>query len=94
MKVRYRNNKIRKVCTNANAARKEYGEKMARKIHQRIDELTAIDTVEMMIMYHIGRCHPLNGNREGQYALDLVHPYRLVFTQKAMKYRLQRYRKL
>lgn len=82
MKVRYRNNKIRKVCTDANAARKEYGENMARKIHQRIDELTAIDTVEMMIMYHIGRCHPLKGNREGQYALDLVHPYRLVFTQK------------
>ena len=54
---------------------------MARK-QSRIDELTAIDTVEMMIMYHIGRCHPLNGNREGQYALDLVHPYRLVFTQK------------
>ena len=25
------------------------------------------------------RCHPLHGNREGQYAVDLVHPRRLVF---------------
>ena len=25
------------------------------------------------------RCHPLRGEREGQYAVDLVHPQRLVF---------------
>ena len=37
------------------------------------------DTVEMMIQFHIGRCHPLTQNRKGQYAVDLVHPYRLVF---------------
>lgn len=32
-----------------------------------------------MVQFHIGRCHPLKGNRKGQYAMDLVHPYRLVF---------------
>lgn len=52
---------------------------MTDKIHLRIDEITAADTVEMMIQYHIGRCHPLSQNRKGQYAVDLVHPYRLVF---------------
>ena len=52
---------------------------MAEKIHQRIDELTAIDTIEHMVQFRIGRCHPLKGNRKDQYALDLVHPYRLVF---------------
>ncbi len=81
MEIQYKSKKIRKVCTDANTARKNYGEKMARKIQQRIDELTAADSVEMMIQYHIGRCHSLTGNREGQYALDLVQPYRLVFTQ-------------
>ena len=44
-----------------------------------IDEIGAADTVEMMIQFHIGRCHPLTQNRKGQYAVDLVHPYRLVF---------------
>ena len=52
---------------------------MADKIHQRIDEIDAADTVEMMVQFHIGRCHPLTQNRRGQYAMDLVHPYRLVF---------------
>ena len=32
-----------------------------------------------MVQFHIGRCHPLKGNRKVQYAMDLVHPYRLVF---------------
>ena len=52
---------------------------MADKIHQRIDEICAVDTVEIMIQFHIGRCHTLKQNRKGQYAVDLVHTYRLVF---------------
>ena len=52
---------------------------MAEKIDMRIGEISAADTVEMMIQFRIGRCHPLTQNRKGQYAMDLVHPYRLVF---------------
>lgn len=52
---------------------------MAEKIHHRIDIIAATDTVEELVMFRFGRCHALHGNREGQYAMDLVHPYRLVF---------------
>lgn len=31
------------------------------------------------MQFSIGRCHQLVGNRKGEYAMDLVHPYRLVF---------------
>ena len=82
MDITYKNKKIRKVCTDANAAEKMYGRKMAEKIQQRIDQITAADSVEMLIEFHIGRCHPLKQNRKGQYAVDLVHPYRLVFEKK------------
>lgn len=81
MKITYKTRKIEKVCTIASEAEKKYGSEMAEKIHQRIDEIDASDTVEEMIQYHIGRCHPLKGNRKGQYAMDLVHPYRLIFEQ-------------
>ncbi len=80
--ITYKNKKIKKVCTDANAAEKMYGRKMAEKIQQRIDQITAADSVEMLIEFHIGRCHPLKQNRKGQYAVDLVHPYRLVFEKK------------
>lgn len=82
MDITYKNKKIKKVCTDANAAEKMYGRKMAEKIQQRIDQITAADSVEMLIEFHIGRCHPLTQNRKGQYAVDLVHPYRLVFEKK------------
>ncbi len=35
-----------------------------------------------MIQFSIGRCHPLQGDRQGEYAMDLVQPYRLIFQKK------------
>lgn len=83
MQIRYRSNKLRKVCENAEEATRKYGSQMAEKIHQRIDEISAADDVELLVRYEIGRCHPLHGNREGQYAMNLTHPYRLVFIKKS-----------
>ena len=82
MKVEYRNGSIEKVCTIASVAEKKYGPIMAEKIQLRIDQITAADTVEQMIQYKIGSCHPLPNNRKNQYAMDLVHPMRLVFEKK------------
>ena len=82
MVITYKNKRIEKVCTDAKTAEKTYGQDMADKIHQRVDEINAADTVELMIQFRIGRCHPLSQNRKGQYAVDLVHPYRLVFEKK------------
>ncbi len=79
MEIKYKNKKIERICTDAKVADRTYGNKMAEKIHMRIDEIIAADTIETMIKYHIGRCHSLNNNRKGQYAVDLLHPYRLVF---------------
>ncbi len=79
MDITYKNKKIQKICTDARTAERTYGREMAAKIHQRIDEISAAVSVEMMIQFHIGRCHPLSQNRRGQYAVDLVHPYRLLF---------------
>ena len=79
MKITYKSKNMEKVCTDAKAAERAYGREMAMKIHHRIDEIKAAETVEMMVECHIGRCHALTQNRRGQYAVDLVHPYRLVF---------------
>ncbi len=79
MDVLYKNKKLERICTDARTAERTYGSKMAEKIHQRIDEIIAVDSVETMQKYRIGRCHQLSMNRKGQYAVDLVHPYRLIF---------------
>ena len=79
MEIEYKNTNIKKVCTNAYFAERKYGSKMAAKIQHRIDQIKAATSVEEMIQFHIGRCHPLHLNRQNQYAVDLVHPMRLVF---------------
>jgi proteic killer suppression protein len=55
---------------------------MAGKISQRMQELRSADNVEMLLQFSIGRCHKLKGNKKGEYAMDLVHPYRLIFIKK------------
>ncbi len=79
MIIQYKSKKLEKVCTDFSSAQRVHGKDMAERIHQRIDEIAAADSVEMLVKYAIGRCHPLNGNRSGEYAMDLHHPYRLVF---------------
>ncbi len=79
LEITYKTKKIERICTDAKTAEKTYGRKMAEKIQQRMQEIQSVDNVEIMVKYHIGRCHPLKNNRKGQYAVDLVHPYRMIF---------------
>lgn len=82
MTVDYKNHNIEKMCTVASHAEKRYGYEMALKIQLRIDQISAATDVEELIQYKVGRCHALKGNRKGQYAMDLVHPMRLVFERQ------------
>ena len=79
MEIKYKSRKLEKTLTIASLTQKQYGEEMAYKINQRLQEIRASSSVEQMIQYKIGRCHLLKGNRQNQFALDLIHPYRLVF---------------
>ena len=88
--VHYRTKKLKKVCTNLEAARREYGSDMADKIHIdkihiRIGQIEVAESVSELLCNGIGRCHKLEGDRRGQYAMDLVHPYRLIFTEESEK---------
>ena len=80
LEVTFKNSKIKKICTEPKIASKKYSEPMADIIAQRIVELRASETIEELLKDKIGRCHSLKGDRKGQYAMDLIHPQRLVFT--------------
>lgn len=69
MKISYKTKKIERVCTNAKISDRTYEKDMSEKIQQRIGEIEAADTVEDMIQYHIGRCHALTNNRNGNVQL-------------------------
>ncbi len=79
MLIEFKNRSLEKICTIARETQKKYGQTMAEKIHLRLDQIRAADSIDMLIEHRIGRCHPLKGQRKNQYAMDLEQPYRLVF---------------
>lgn len=78
MKITFDRTKEQKLCNSASKLNAEYGPRMAALIQQRLADLAAADTLEVMRSLP-GRCHELIENLSGYLAIDLVHPNRLVF---------------
>jgi proteic killer suppression protein len=76
--ILFRTSKLRKQLVKDKKRRKTYGHECAKKIKQRLDDLRAAPCLEDA-RYLPGRCHELTGNRNGQLAMDVKHPYRLIF---------------
>ena len=55
------------------------GEKQGTIFLKRLTDLRDAETLED-VRYLPGRYHELTNNRKGQWACDLNHPYRLIFT--------------
>jgi proteic killer suppression protein len=79
MLIYFKSNKLQKICSKQNEAVKKLGLKMADKLQQRMMELSAADCLADVSTLRPTRCHPLKGNRSGQFSVDLDHPYRLIF---------------
>ncbi len=77
MQLRFTSKKLGKTLTQDKELVREYGAECAAKIKRRIMELGAADN--LLMLPPAARCHPLEGDRKGQFAEDLKHPYRLVF---------------
>lgn len=80
MDIIFITSKLEKVFNNQKLLVRTYGEQQAIRIRRRLDELRAAVTLEDLRYLPQARCHELRGNRAGQLSVDLVHPYRLIFT--------------
>lgn len=79
MKIAFDDRKLAKEWNDFSRLRRRHGDRRARLIRQRLDELRAAETLEDMRFLPGPRCHELTGNRAGQLSVDLDHPYRLLF---------------
>ena len=68
----------RKACLDEKSMKKAFGERRAKALKKRLDDLDAAITLSDM-RYLPGHCHELLGDRKGQLAMDLDQPYRLIF---------------
>ena len=59
--------------------KRRYGSRMAKKISGNIAILWSLSCLSEVPAEKPYRCHQLKADRDEQFALDLVHPFRLVF---------------
>ena len=78
MDITFRTRKLAKTFNEASALQKAYGSRMARTIMVRMAVLKAAHNLAQVPALPPERRHQLRGDRSWQYAVDLVHPYRLV----------------
>ncbi|MFP4008210.1 MAG: killer suppression protein [Spirulinaceae cyanobacterium] len=78
MNIIFSTNNLEKECNNHRLLEKKHGSKRAKRIRRRLDDLRSVTVLEEMRSLP-GRCHELVHNLDGQLALDLDHPYRLIF---------------
>ena len=80
MEVTFRTRKLEKEYLEHKKGVKAYGPEVARKYIQRINIIKQVYDIDELMKLPGLECHPLKGNRYGQYAVKLTGFYRLIFT--------------
>lgn len=79
MEVSFASRKMQKACSSEKELKREWGPPIAKKLGQRLMELSAAQTLKDISRLPPARCHELSGDRQGQLSVDVAQPYRLIF---------------
>jgi proteic killer suppression protein len=79
VEVLFQGRKLEKVCKDQHQLTRKYGATCAKLLARRLDDLNGAENLEAMRRTLQARCHELKVNRAGTLAVDLEHPYRLIF---------------
>lgn len=81
MDIKFDDNKLRKLANDPRKCKQKMGERRATLFLKRLYDLRDAETLED-VRHLPGRYHELKEPRKGQWACDLDHPYRLIFTSQ------------
>ncbi|WP_319559004.1 type II toxin-antitoxin system RelE/ParE family toxin [Marispirochaeta sp.] len=79
MDIQFASARLERIFNSQQQLLKTYGKETVRKIRIRMMVLRSAPTLSTVPTKKPDRCHPLKGDRKGEYAVDLNHPFRLVF---------------
>lgn len=80
LKIEIATRRLAKTLNSEREMSKEYGQRMSKAIAKRLAVLANAPNLAAVPTNKPERRHALKGQRASQQAVDLVHPYRLVFT--------------
>jgi len=77
--IEYKTRKLKKCCLEFKRAKRTWNKRQAEKVAQRINEIAAAPTLDDLYKLPPAGCHQLTADLKGKLAVNLVHPYRLIF---------------
>lgn len=78
MEIAFHTRKLEKAFNSQKELQRAYGVRMAKVIMIRMSVLASAPNLDKVPITPPDRRHELQGQRAGQYAVDLVHPHRLI----------------
>lgn len=85
MEVFFRTRKLKKRYEESREAEKIYGREVARKYIERVNIIKQVHDINELCTLPGLRCHPLKGDRKGEWVIKLTGFYRLIFTLEGKK---------
>ena len=80
MEIAFRTRKLQRQYQRSADAARAYGDEVGRKYIARIDLMKQARDIEELRQLPVLHCHPLKGDRAGQWAVTLTGFHRLIFT--------------
>lgn len=80
MEVTFRTHKLQREYEKSKKAIQAYGHAVARRYIGRIDIIKSATDIEQLQMLPKLDCHPLKGDRKGEWSIKLINRMRLIFT--------------
>lgn len=78
MNVRYKSNKLERMLGSAVAIKKNFGTN-AKRVAQRMEDITSSPNLQVLGSIPQANCHPLHGDHDGEWAVDISANHRLLF---------------
>jgi toxin HigB-1 len=77
--ILFKDQKLEKICNSERQLVRKYGPERAKLLGLRLRQFRAAENLDVLRSLPQMRCHELKGNRAGTLAVDVGHPYRLIF---------------
>jgi len=78
MEISFAYERFAREVNDSKVLQRRHGDRRAKLIRRRLDELHAAATLDDLRHLPGPRCHELHGDLSGQLTVDLDHPYRLL----------------
>ena len=79
MELHYKSKSLQKACENERESDRRWGSKCAHIVRRRLLQLAAAESLAVIETLPPARLHLLSGARAGQFAVDALQPFRLIF---------------